>query len=245
MDHALLIPLLIALVAGLYASVGHAGASGYLALLALCGTAPALLKPTALSLNLVVATVATIAFARAGWFRWRLLAPFIITSIPCAFLGGMVKLPLAAYRLLLAVALAYAGWRLWLALRPADTGEEVRPPAWPTALGVGAGIGLTSGLIGVGGGIFLSPVIMLLGWGGPRTTAATSAAFILVNSLAGLIGHGVSAGGLPDEAPLWAGCALLGGLIGSWLGAARLSPQMLRRLLACIMFAAAGKMALA
>lgn len=244
MDHALLIPLLVALVAGLYASVGHAGASGYLAVLALCGTAPALLKPTALSLNLVVATVATIAFARAGWFRWRLVLPFVLASVPCAFLGGMIRLPVAAYKPALALVLAYAAWRLWLAPRADATLEEVRPPSWAVALPVGAAIGLGSGLLGVGGGIFLSPVVMLLGWAGARTTAACSAAFILVNSAAGLLGHGYAAGGLPPEAPLWAACALAGGLVGAWLGAARLPPLALRRVLATVLALAAAKLAI-
>lgn len=244
MTSDLLLPLLIAVVAVLYGSVGHAGASSYIAVMALCGVAPVLLKPTALSLNLVVAIVATIAFARAGWFRWRLFLPFAVTSIPCAFVGGMIKLPVSTYQVVLAVVLAYGAWRLWQATKPGDADETVRPPPWPVALGVGAVIGLTSGLIGVGGGIFLSPVIMLLGWAGPRTTAATSAAFILVNSAAGLAGHGLSAGSLPPEAPLWAACALAGGLLGAWLGSARLPPLVLRRVLAVVLLIAAAKLAI-
>lgn len=244
MDPDLCLPLVIALIAVLYGSVGHAGASGYLAVLALAGVAPLSLKPTALVLNLVVASIASIAFARAGWLRWRLLAPFLLASIPCAFVGGMVRLPTAAYRPLLALALAFAAWRLWSAIRPQDADETVTPPAWPVALGWGGAIGLTSGLIGVGGGIFLSPVIMLAGWAGPRTTAATSAAFILANSAAGLLGHGVVWGSLPAEVPLWAGCALGGGLIGARLGAARLPPLVLRRVLAGVLALAAVKLAI-
>jgi uncharacterized membrane protein YfcA len=242
MPAELLIPFLIGLIALLYSSVGHAGASGYIAVLALCGVATELLKPTALSLNLVVATVATIIFARAGWLRWRLLAPFLIASIPAAFLGGMLHLPVAAYKLAMALALAYAAWRLWQARQTAVADETVRPPSWPVALAIGAAIGLTSGLIGVGGGIFLSPLLMLMGWSGPRTTAAASAAFILANSAAGLAGHGLAAGGLPAEAPLWAACALAGGLAGSWLGAVRLPALLLRRLLAGALATAALKL---
>jgi uncharacterized membrane protein YfcA len=244
MSHDTLLPILIAVVAVLYGSVGHAGASGYIAVMALCGVAPALLKPTALSLNLVVAMVATIAFARAGWFRWRLFLPFAISSVPCAFAGGMVKLPVSAYKVILAVVLAYGAWRLWLAAKSGDAEETVRHPPWPTALGIGALIGVTSGMIGVGGGVFLSPLIMLMGWAGPRTTAATSAAFILVNSAAGLAGHGLSAGSLPPEAPVWAASALAGGLFGSWLGAARLPPLVLRRVLTMVLILAAAKLAL-
>jgi uncharacterized membrane protein YfcA len=243
MDLELLLPLLIALVAALYGSVGHAGASGYIAMMALCGVAPALIKPTALSLNIIVATVAMIAFARAGFLRWRLLLPFAVASIPCAFLGGMVKLPVEAYKLVLGLVLVYAAWRMWLATRAQDADETVHLPHWGLALGIGAAIGFTSGLIGVGGGIFLSPVIMLMGWAGPRTTAATSAAFILVNSVAALAGHGLSVGSLPAQAPLWAGCALAGGLLGSWLGSSRLPPLVLRRVLAVVLLLAAIKLA--
>ena len=238
-----LLPALIALIALLYGSVGHAGASGYLAVMALAGIATPALKPTALILNLVVASIATIAFARAGWLRWRLLLPFLAASIPCACIGGMVRLPTAAYKVLLALALAFAAWRLWSTIRPQDADETVAPPPWPVALGLGAAIGLTSGLIGVGGGIFLSPVIMLAGWAGPRTTAATSAAFILANSAAGLAGHGLAVGSLPADVPLWVGCALAGGLIGSWLGSARLPPVALRRVLAALLALAALKLA--
>lgn len=244
MDIAVILPILIAVVAALYGSVGHAGASGYIAVMALCGIAPALLKPTALTLNIVVATIATIAFARAGWFRWRLFLPFAAASVPCAFLGGTLHMPVAAYKLSLAIVLAYAAWRLWLATRPEDADETVRPPHWAASAGIGAAIGATSGLIGVGGGIFLSPLIMLLGWAGPRTTAATSAAFILVNSAAALAGHGLGTGSLPPEAPLWAVCALAGGLAGSWLGASRLPPLALRRVLAVVLAFAAAKLAL-
>ena len=244
MQSDLILPLIIALIAALYGSVGHAGASGYIAVMALCGVAPALLKPTALSLNLVVAVVATLAFVRMGWFRWRLFLPFAVASVPCAFLGGTLKLPTETYKVVLALVLVYAGWRLLTAGRPQDLDEEVHPPRWPVALAVGAAIGLTSGLIGVGGGIFLSPLIMLAGWAGPRTTAATSAAFILVNSAAGLAGHGLAVGSLPAQAPLWAMCALAGGLAGAWLGAARLPPVLLRRVLAVVLVLAAIKLAI-
>jgi uncharacterized membrane protein YfcA len=243
-DAEALIPPLITVVALLYGSVGHAGASGYIAVMALCGVAPVMLKPTALALNLVVALVATIAFARAGWFRWSLFWPFAIASVPCAFIGGMLGLPVAIYKLALALALAYASWRLWLAARPQDVAETVRMPRWPAALAVGAVIGLVSGLIGVGGGIFLSPVIMLAGWAGPRITAATSAAFILVNSAAGLLGHGVQMGHLPTQVPLWMGCVLVGGALGSWLGASRLPATTLRRVLAAVLALAAIKLAM-
>lgn len=244
MDLSPFLPLIIVLIAALYGSVGHAGASGYLAVMALAGVAAPALKPTALVLNLVVASIATIAFAHAGWLRWRLLLPFLVTSIPCAFLGGTLRLPVAVYKLLLAVVLAYAAWRLWRAQRPQDVDESVLPPSWPLALATGAVIGFSSGLIGIGGGIFLSPVIMLAGWAGPRTTAATSAAFILVNSAAGLAGHGLVFGSLPAAAPLWVACALGGGLLGSWLGSARLPPFAMRRVLAGLLALAAVKLAM-
>jgi uncharacterized membrane protein YfcA len=243
-EHDPVIALLILVIAALYGSVGHAGASGYIAVLALCGLAPDSIKPTALCLNVVVATVAALTFARAGWFRWRLLWPFALASIPCAFLGGMARLSPQVYRIALACVLCYAGWRLWMAGRtPSGTEETTCPPAVPVALVMGGGIGLASGMIGVGGGIFLSPLLILLGWAGSRTAAAVSAAFILVNSLAGLAGHGVSVGRLPSDLPAWLGCALVGGALGSWLGSARLPALAMRRLLAGVLVAAAFKLA--
>lgn len=244
------LPLLIGIavsmlaVALLYSSVGHGGGSGYLAVMALFGVAPALMKPTALALNVVVASLATFRFAQAGHFRWRLFWPFAASSIPAAYVGGAVTLPGDAYRLVVGVVLVYAAVRLGRsAVREVDGAD--RPPPLPAALAVGAGIGLLSGLVGVGGGIFLSPVLLLAGWAGAHATAAVSAAFILVNSVAGLAGHLGVAAGLPAALPVWAVAVAAGGWIGSTLGSRRLPSGGIRAALAVVLVVASAKFFLA
>jgi uncharacterized membrane protein YfcA len=225
----------------LYSSVGHAGASGYLAAMALMGVEPAVMKPTSLALNILVSTITTIQFARAGHFRWRLFWPFAVTSIPFAFIGGRIGLPGEWYKGLVGVVLLFSAWRLLVATRSTADGE-VRPPRLPLALGVGAGLGLLSGLTGTGGGIFLSPLFLLCRWADARKTSAVSAAFILVNSISGISGLISKAGTLPPAVPLWAASVIVGGLIGSYLGARRLQTRTLRRLLAVVLLIAGGKL---
>ena len=162
----LLVP--IALVAVLYSSVGHGGASGYLAVMALAGVAPVAMKPTALLLNLAVSLLGTAAFFRAGHFTWRLFWPFAVVSIPCAFAGGRLDLPAPVFRLLIAAALAFAAVRL---LWPVKVQTATRPLPWWAAVGAGAGIGFASGLIGVGGGIFLTPLLLVCRWADVKTAA--------------------------------------------------------------------------
>jgi uncharacterized protein len=240
----LLLTLLIFTAALLYASVGHGGASGYLAAMALFNVAPDVMKPTALVLNLFVAGVGTARYARAGCFSWNLFWPFAVVSIPCAFLGGMWNLPVAAYKIILGLVLLFAAWRL------AIKQSAHAPPAQksiflPGALALGVAIGLLSGLTGVGGGIFLSPLLLLLGWAEVRKVAGVSAAFILVNSAAGLLGHWESVKSLPPEIVWWAPAALVGGIVGAELGSHRLTPLTMRRLLAAVLVVAGLKMLLA
>lgn len=230
---------LVFVAALLYSMVGHAGASGYLAAMALVGVAPAVMKPTALTLNILVATVGTVQFVRAGRFSWSLFWPFAIGSIPFAFLGGSLALPVTVYKRLLAIVLLYAAFRLF---RSATSENEPRPVARPVAIGSGAGIGFLSGLTGVGGGIFLSPLMLLMGWADARRTAAVSVAFILVNSISGLLGHLSSVRSLPREIAVLAGVALAGGLIGSTLGSRKLPSPVLRRLLAVVLVTASAKL---
>lgn len=243
MVEILCLTLLIFFAALLYSSVGHAGASGYLAAMALFGLAPAVMKPTALTLNLVVATVGTIRFASAGHFDWKLFAPFAALSVPMAFVGGMLKLPIQTYHVVLGLVLLFAAWRL--VVKPAVASGDLKPISVPRALLFGAGLGLLSGLTGVGGGIFLSPLVLFLGWADVRKTAGVSVAFILVNSASGLLGHLASVKQIPPEIVWWAPAALLGGIIGAELGSRRLAPLTMRRLLSVVLLVAGVKMLLA
>jgi len=243
MTDTFILALFICVAALLYSTVGHAGASGYLAAMALFGLAPDVMKPTALTLNLLVATVGTIRFARAGHFAWNVFWPFAVTSIPFAFLGGWIKLPIQTYKIILGLALLFAAWRLAIR-QSAHAPAEQKPIPLVPALMFGAVIGLVSGLVGVGGGIFLSPLILLLGWADVRKTAGVSVVFILVNSAAGLLGHLSSVRNLPHGIVWWAPAALIGGLIGSELGSRRLAPMTMRRMLAAVLVVAGVKMLL-
>ena len=238
---SLLLAALFFAAALLYASVGHAGASAYLAAMALVGVAPETMRPTALVLNLFVATIVIVRFARAGHLPWRSLVPLAIGSVPAAFLGGSIDLPGEIYRPLVAAVLLVGAWRLATASPPVD--DEDRPGVpWLPGVAAGAAIGLLAGLTGTGGGIFLTPLLVLAGWTGTRDAAGLSGSFILVNSvsgLAGLLGGGI---GLPPALPLWIGAVATGGLIGSWLGAARYSVLSLRRALALVLVLAAAKL---
>jgi len=239
-----LLTLLIFTAALLYASVGHGGASGYLAAMALFNQAPEVMKPTALVLNLFVAGVGTARYARAGCFSWPTFWPFAVLSIPFAFFGGAWTLPVGTYKVILGLVLLFAAWRLAIK-QSAHAPSALKPILLPAALVLGAAIGLLSGLTGVGGGIFLSPLLLLLGWADARKTAGVSAAFILVNSAAGLLGHLESVRLLPDEILWWAPAALLGGIVGAELGSRRLTPLAMRRMLAAVLVAAGFKMLLA
>ena len=241
MNETLLLTLLILIAALLYSSVGHGGGSGYLAAMALFGLAPDVMKPTALVLNLIVATVGTIRFARAGHFSWNIFWPFAVLSIPLAFVGGAMELPIHVYKIILGVVLIFAAFRLAIRQSTHAPAEQKAIPFLPAML-LGSAIGLLSGLVGVGGGIFLSPILLLLGWADTRKTAGVSVVFILVNSLAGLLGHVASVQNVPHEIAWWGPAALIGGLIGSELGSRRLAPMTMRRLLAVVLVVAGVKM---
>ncbi len=235
-----LLCLIIAVVALLYSSVGHAGASGYLAAMALFAIPPAIMKPSALILNILVASIGTWQFSRVGSVRWKLLVPFAAGSIPMAFLGGTISLSATDYRVILGILLIYAAWRL-AAKMPAS--EEVVPMRhWALGVAIGAGIGFLAGLVGVGGGIFLSPLLLLRRWATARETAGVSVAFILVNSVAGLLGHISTVRTIPTVVPVLAACAMAGGIAGSTLGARYLSFRSLRYLLALVLAIAGAKL---
>lgn len=235
------LPIPIFVAALLYASVGHAGASGYLAVLALTELAPDAMKPTALVLNILVSSVVVLRFWRAQLVPWRALLPFVLASVPLAFVGGWVALPGHWYRSLVGLVLFYSAARLGLRPRVRD-GAPVQLPATAIAVVTGSGIGLLAGLTGTGGGIFLSPLAILCGWATPRQAAGLSAVFIWGNSVAGLLGNWHSVGRIPAATASWAIAAVIGGAIGAELGAQRLPPIALRRLLALVLLVAGAKL---
>lgn len=236
---ALLIPF--ALIAALYAAVGHGGASGYLAIMALAGVAPAVMKPTALTLNLAVSLLGTVMFCRAGHFAWRLFWPFAAVSIPGAFLGGRIEVPAGVFHGIVAAALGFGALRLLL---PAPAVGATRPAPVVVIVIAGMAIGLLSGLIGVGGGIFLTPLLLLFRWAEPKTAAAVSAPFIFVNSAAGLAGHAASLHQLPAAWPWLALTVVAGGLLGARWGSRVAGAAQLRPALAVVLIIAAVKLAL-
>jgi hypothetical protein len=249
MDPAFLTAILAAamLVAAFgYASVGHGGASAYLAAMALAGIAPQEMRPIALTLNILVSAIATYKFRRAGHFRWRLFWPFAAVSIPFAYLGGAITLPGQLYKALVGAVLVYAAWQLWLSGRAGEEMRPVREPPIGRAMLVGATMGLLSGLTGVGGGIFLSPLLLMLGWAGTKQTSAVAAPFILVNSIAGLVaGFVAKSASLPEHIWVFGVAVLVGGWLGAEYGSRRFANPVVRRLLAVVLALAGGKMILA
>ena len=229
----------IFVVAVLYSSVGHGGASGYLAVMAFLSVAPTVTRPTALVLNLFVASIGAIQFYRAGHFSWKLFWPFAVTSIPFAFLGGMITLPTNVYKVLLGLVLLFAAFRLaWSFSKDVD---PVPPKIW-IALICGAAMGLLSGLVGVGGGIFLTPLLLLMNWSETKTAAGISALFILVNSASGLLGNYQQVSALPSDVWFWIAAAVAGGIVGSLLGSRKFDSLVLRRVLAAVLLFAALKL---
>lgn len=235
------IAALMAIAAALYSSVGHGGASAYLAIMALFSVAPEVMRPTALALNLVVASFAAARFALRGQTNYRLLAAFAVTAVPAAYLAGGIKLPPEYYRPLLGIVLALAAVRLFWQPERLDI-REVKAPSFFVALPAGAALGLLAGLSGTGGGIFLSPLIILMGWENARRTAGVSALFIVLNSAAGLLGNLASVRQLPPELPWLALAVFLGGLAGTWLGVAKLPRHRLLQMLAVVLAIASYKL---
>lgn len=231
--------LAICLVAFLYSSVGHGGASGYLGLMALFGIEVALMKPSALILNLFVSSIAFISFYRAGHFRVRLLLPFVITSIPMAFLGASLEIPPELYKKILGICLFIAALRILVRTGKEGEGKKL---SIPIALAAGALIGFFSGMVGIGGGIILSPLLLLTRWGGMKETAAVSSAFIFLNSLAGLSGHVTAGMEVSPKIALWIIAVMIGGLLGAWTGGFRLSAKQLKYLITSVLLIASIKL---
>jgi len=240
-EHLTLLTLGVFVIAFLYSSVGHAGASGYIAVMSLMSMAPASIKPTALALNILVATIGSWQFWRAGHFSWRLFWPFALLSVPCAWIGGYVALPGHVFQRLVGLVLLYSAARF--VLRPPPEQQPSEPPR-AAALAIGGGIGLLSGLTGTGGGIFLTPVLLFMHWARAKNAAAVAALFILVNSISGLLGNVTSTGQFPSFALVLLVAAGIGGTIGSHLGSRRFDPVMIKRLLAAVLLIASAKLLL-
>lgn len=225
----------------LYSSVGHAGASGYIAVMSLLSLAPATVKPTALALNILVASIAAWRFARAGHFRWPLFWPFALLAIPLAFVGGHLNLPVWVFQKLLGAVLLLSAWHLFAQLGPE---RETRSPPWWGALLCGGAIGLLAGLTGTGGGIFLTPLLLFAGWAKTKEAAAVSALFILCNSVAGLLGNWASTAALPGFILPLLAMAAVGGWLGAGWGSRRFSPALIKRFLAAVLVVAGLKLLL-
>jgi uncharacterized membrane protein YfcA len=236
---AIFIILAIFVVAILYSSIGHGGASGYLAVMAFFSIAPNVTRPTALLLNVFVASIAFLQFYRAKHFDWKIFFPFAVTSIPFAFVGGMINLPTPVYKIILGAVLIFAAVRL--ALNFTSEKESAAPKVW-VALIIGAVIGLLSGLVGVGGGIFLTPILLFFNWTETKKAAGVSALFILVNSISGLLGNYKQVTELSTQVWFWIIAATIGGVIGATLGSQYFNSLTLRRVLAVVLLMAGAKL---
>jgi uncharacterized membrane protein YfcA len=240
----LLVCASLLVVAFLYSAVGHAGASGYIAVLTLFGFAPAVIRPVALVLNILVAVIGTIQFARAGHFSWKLFWPFAVLAVPLAFVGGYVTLPTHWLKVLIGIVLLFSAARFLMTPGPEP---EVHAPSKGMAIAVGGGLGLLAGLTGTGGGIFLTPILIFMKWSKTKQASAVSAMFILLNSVAGLAGFSASAGTLrllPANVVWFPVVAVAGGGVGSYLGSRRLDPVIIKRLLAVVLTIAGLKLVL-
>ncbi len=231
----LLMPLIVMLVAFVYSTVGFGGATGYLAGMSLFGISPQVMTSTALVLNIIVASISFTSFFRAGHLNIKLLWPFLATSIPAAFLGGLFKLPDQTYFVLLYAILTITAIRLIFFSGNVEVKTLKKPSIWISLL-VGFGIGFLSGMVGIGGGIFLSPIIILAGWGSSKEASTAAAAFIVLNSISGLIGR-ISTGNFAfgEFGFILIPMGLIGALVGSYLGAKKLNSLALRRILGVVM----------
>jgi uncharacterized protein len=232
----LLLAACIFLGAALYSSFGHAGASAYIAFMALFGLSPAVMRPTALALNILVASLGAFRYLRARMFRWPVLWPFLLGAVPFAFIGGAIQLPGAYYRPLVGAILLLGGARLLWPRELKSNRDPRDPPVWAGVL-CGIGIGFLSGLTGTGGGIFLSPLLLFMGWSDTRSASGVAVVFILCNSIAGLLGNIAIVKALPSDLWVYATAALLGALLGTTLGVSWRPPMILKALGAVLIIA--------
>jgi uncharacterized membrane protein YfcA len=239
--HLILLFLAVGVIAFLYSSVGHAGASGYIAVMALWGLSPTIIRPSALVLNILVASIGAFQFWKAGHFAWKLFWPFALLSIPAAYLGGYLQLPASILKILIGLVLLFSALRL--IFRRGDPAQTSLPPT-PVALGVGGAIGFLSGLTGTGGGIFLTPTLLFFQWAKIRQAAAVSALFILANSISGLVGYFSAKHEIPSLGFVLAPAVVVCGALGSYLGSRRFPVRTISLLLATVLIIAGLKLIL-
>lgn len=240
MNHDILITVSLFIVGFLYASVGHGGASGYISVLSIFGVPVTSYKSMILVLNMLVAGVGFTQFYKAGYFKWKLCWPFLITSIPCAYLGSKLSIEQSHYNLLLGIALLVPAIRL-IGFGPREK-TEMKPVNLPLALIFGVIIGFLSGLLNIGGGIFLSPVLILLGWANAKESAAVSSIFIVLNSFSGLLG-GISNFHFPaNSSYIWFIAAAAGGFAGAYFGSKQFTFATIRYLLTLVLCIASVKL---
>ena len=238
-DLLIFLTLAVFVIAFLYSSVGHAGASGYIAVMTLFSLTPDEIKPTALALNILVAAIGSWQFWRAGHFSWKLFWPFALLSFPLAFLGGYLNLPAHLFKILIGIVLLFSAIRF---LMPQLVEEKATEPSIPVAISVGAGLGLLSGLTGTGGGIFLTPLLLLMRWATTKNAAAVSVLFILLNSISGLLGNFSATKNIPSFILPLAIAVVIGGVMGAYLGSKKLAPYAIKRLLAVVLIIAGLKL---
>lgn len=238
-DYSIFLLLSIFAASILYSSVGHGGASGYLAAMALFGVHPEIMKPVALVMNISVTILIIYKCYDKFDIDWKLLTSLVVVSVPFAFLGGILSLDSEQYKLILGVVLLFAAWRMFIT--HSIERKLVKPP-WPIVVAVGASLGFASGVTGIGGGIFLSPLLLLLGWTSVKDSIPVVAAFVLVNSISGLLGYMTSGGGIPETTIMFILVVAVGAYIGIELASRRLSSNGLRNMLGIVLVVASSKM---
>jgi uncharacterized protein len=239
-------PLVLAVIAAAYAAVGQAGATGYIAVMGLAGFPPDEIRSAALALNTLVAAIGTVRFARAGHLTWRGTYPFIVLGLPFSVLGGATQLPASIYNSVVGTLLIVAAWRMSKSARFASAIDErthPHPPLLPSVI-AGAIIGFVAGVTGIGGGIFVAPLVLTLHWLNTRHAAGLSAVFNLLNSAAALAGLWGTLHILPPELPSWLAAVAIGAILGSWLGVTHLPPGVLRYVLSVLLLVGGGWMLL-
>lgn len=241
-DLTIILPLIF-LAAFIFASVGHGGATAYLAVFALLALQPASMRPAALCLNVLVASIALFKFTKVRAFDWQLFWPIAIFSVPFAYLGGQISLPEIHYKILVGLCLIVAAWAIFIGASKPET-SQIKPVKRPILMALGAGLGLLAGLTGVGGGIFLSPILLTFNWAKTKVVSGVAAAFILANSISGILGVLSKSPTLPDNLRYWAVAAVIGGFIGAEYGSKHFNNVKIRQILALILLFAGAKMAI-